>query len=410
MILWLLVNTTISLLALLFLLLNRDAPHRFRFHVCFMVLCSWLIPWNLVAGMLPVTTLPLPAISISDFSMQENIVVGGSGAGVSSSPVLENILPGLWTGLLALLVGIGCFRFLYSLHRQHGLIRRLKGGLSEKTIQVDQLPMIKSLPGYGGNLPPVRVQREMPGAFTTGFFKPVIWLHEELLDNSALETVILHELTHVTYHDNLYLLVLTFVESMFWWNPLALLLARRARNLQELGCDAACLQIYPGYRSNLNHLVLKLSKESSAGCSNPQALCSGMFKDVNFNVERVRQLNRRYIMLTKHYFTSGAFGVCAVLLIACTSVFSQDVNDAEREYSQEELAAIDANRSELERRAAEAEEEVGPVETEAGRYERRVRVGLEMYAEKLEQSWEELNEENERLATRLAELEQNSAE
>jgi hypothetical protein len=61
MITWFLTNVVLSVAVLLFCILNPYSPHRLRFLACFTALIGWLLPWQLLQGLLILPTeLPAP--------------------------------------------------------------------------------------------------------------------------------------------------------------------------------------------------------------------------------------------------------------------------------------------------------------------------------------------------------------
>jgi len=79
-----------------------------------------------------------------------------------------------------------------------------------------------------------------PSPMLMGFRKHVILLPEELPD-SALETTLAHELTHLRYGDPLLLLLCAIARSIHWFNPLMWVMMRHVRQTIEECCDHALL-------------------------------------------------------------------------------------------------------------------------------------------------------------------------
>lgn len=80
-----------------------------------------------------------------------------------------------------------------------------------------------------------------PSPMLMGFRKHVILLPDELPD-SALETTLAHELTHLKYGDPLLLLFCAIARSIHWFNPLMWLMMRHVRQTIEECCDHALLK------------------------------------------------------------------------------------------------------------------------------------------------------------------------
>ena len=69
-----------------------------------------------------------------------------------------------------------------------------------------------------------------------GFLHPVILLPDKMPEGS-LEAALSHELTHLKRKDTGYMLILTVVRCVHWFNPLVWLMVRTARRDMELCCD-----------------------------------------------------------------------------------------------------------------------------------------------------------------------------
>ena len=69
-----------------------------------------------------------------------------------------------------------------------------------------------------------------------GFLHPVILLPDKMPEGS-LEAALSHELTHLKRKDTGYMLILTVVRCVHWFNPLVWLMVRVARRDMELCCD-----------------------------------------------------------------------------------------------------------------------------------------------------------------------------
>lgn len=75
-----------------------------------------------------------------------------------------------------------------------------------------------------------------------GLIRPTILLNGEILAaHGQAEAIIAHELAHVIHHDWAKLILARVTTAMFWFNPLAWLLAREAHHLREEAADDAVL-------------------------------------------------------------------------------------------------------------------------------------------------------------------------
>ena len=82
-----------------------------------------------------------------------------------------------------------------------------------------------------------------PGVF--GVFRPVLLLPAGILkhvNDSELETILLHEIEHIRCKDNLIAFIHMFVEALFWFHPVVWWTGSRLVFERELACDESVLQ------------------------------------------------------------------------------------------------------------------------------------------------------------------------
>jgi len=83
---------------------------------------------------------------------------------------------------------------------------------------------------------------ELSSPISWGLMRPVILLNEEALDaRGEAEAIIAHELAHVARLDWAKLMLARVATAIFWFNPLAWVLAREAHQLREEAADDAVL-------------------------------------------------------------------------------------------------------------------------------------------------------------------------
>ncbi|MCL2117656.1 MAG: hypothetical protein FWH27_04420 [Planctomycetaceae bacterium] len=96
-----------------------------------------------------------------------------------------------------------------------------------------------------------RVRREVPALsgdqihvpLTAGIVRPVVFLPASMRQEEAdrLRLVFMHELAHITRHDVFWQLLTRMTLALYWWHPLAWLLAMHIRREREFACDDAVL-------------------------------------------------------------------------------------------------------------------------------------------------------------------------
>ncbi len=310
MLTWFLVNVVISLLALVFIALSNTAPHRLRFFAGFAALVAWLVPWPLVPDLLPMNMFSFELWRI------ERAVEAGSTRLTGVFPVIVEtravplarefiVLTVIQLCFIALTL-VGCVLFAWKVTAHRLLLRQLArqgGDGSWLWTRAGLAPVC-----------PVGIQREIAGAFSSGLLQPRIWVHGDLVQSPQLATLLRHEVTHILQHDNWYLLAITLIERLFWWNPIVWYLGRGTRELQELSCDELCQRANSDYPAELAQLMI----DSARGGLQPRMLALGanIFNTPNPNVKRIQLLQRSYPMLTRHILGAAVTAASAFLVVA----------------------------------------------------------------------------------------------
>ena len=74
--------------------------------------------------------------------------------------------------------------------------------------------------------------------YTVGIIKPKIYLPLISLTDEELYFVLMHEIQHIKFRDNLKRLFFLIIEAIFWWNPIAHISLNEFEMLAEIQCDA----------------------------------------------------------------------------------------------------------------------------------------------------------------------------
>lgn len=114
---------------------------------------------------------------------------------------------------------------------------------------------------------------------TCGVLRPLILLPQTARDwdESRLRAVLLHESAHVQRRDCLAKYVAQGARALWWWNPLAWMLATRLSHEQELACDEAVLSAGVAADAYAN-VLLEVAREGSSslllGCAMAYSRCA----------------------------------------------------------------------------------------------------------------------------------------
>lgn len=307
---WFLVNAVLSTLALLFVTLNASAPQRLRFVAGFIALLAWLVPWQLVPEFLP-QWQPFDfaqlernlAANTAEYSLRPVVIM------TTGLPLARNFFAFTWVqlGFIALCI-IGVVLFACHCCGHYLRLQRLRRNGEDGAAILQRRGLASPVP--------VIIQNEIAGAFSSGLFAPRIWIHRELTASTQLATLLHHELTHIRQHDNWYLLFITLVEKLLWWNPLVWLLGCQARELQELSCDALCQQASADYPLHLAELMIDNARLNPA--AGGLLLNANIFNSTNLNIKRIKLLQRSYAMKPRHLVSAfvtalGAFATIGIV-------------------------------------------------------------------------------------------------
>lgn len=311
---WLSINILLTVFVAIYLALTKCAPSRISFLVCFLMLITWLLPWSLLVDI-------IPPLGWGESTIGKIIPTGHLALSIPLYSPQKISLESWLFKTLILLSSVGIIKFAFILKSHDSFLSMLN--ISGKEVSAELVSAINL--GKIGSIPIVRSQKMVAGAFYTGFRYPTIWIHESLLNDKNIFMILFHELIHIKNNDNKYLWIMTFITSIYWWNPLVLWIESKARRLQELSCDEACSKAYPDYRNSLNDLIIKLSRTAEVETQEKQPLCAGMLHCKNFNVERVRLLKRSPIMKTRYYFASFLLALCSLGTVGLVTAQTQEL-------------------------------------------------------------------------------------
>ena len=309
-----LTNITLSAVCCLVLYLLRDASARIRLYVSIAGLVAWFVPWSLISMpslpnemaiqqvILPELTFAMPELPVPNL---EHRVVGNS-----ALPAL----PDNWW-LLAILA-IGLILFVFDV-RSYLKLRRY--WLDDSVVRND----LWQEAGFTKVHCDIRYLSGTGPGMATGLLQPTIWLSEE--HKGALQTILLHELTHIQQRDPSLLWALTLIRRLLWWNPIAYIAVTYARQHIELSCDERCKQQMPDdtYRISLIEILIKNHKQSPSS----DAVLGLSFKP-KFNLQRIYHLNEDKFMKNKDKATLAV----ATLLFGWVSLSNASYQNSEHQH------------------------------------------------------------------------------
>ena len=283
--------TAISIFVWLAVILLKNAPAKISFYLMMFALVSWFVPWQLLPESAPAAEQVDGWFELSPVDLQSPVLTMPNRAtpGHPLSVSLQWSEQFTWANLFGTLFVVGAAIFLRRFWQYLNAINSMnKHAVTE----------VSSISSAGKHM--VKVTQLQTPAIATGLFQPTIWIDAQLLQRPELASVLLHESTHIRQGDILWIWLICLTESLFWWNPVCRMQARRARQLLELRCDESCFhQFKQQYQMDLASLLLKpLSGSSTQYLAGAPIL--NVVNNKDFNMLRVKMLNKEKVMKLKH--------------------------------------------------------------------------------------------------------------
>ncbi len=241
----------------------------------------WPGYWLLALAMIvvPLAVPPLCELFSVD-SLEGGSIIGGItvplSAISSTLPVPETAGIPSWITLVcaAYIAGV-LVKLVGLLHGRHRLQALLAGTrpLANPELHGTLIESIRRMEPKRNITLRVTPQRTSP--FACGWLQPVIVLPAHLLETlsrAQLAMIVAHEAAHVRRDDAVAIFVLGLVRAIFWCNPFALALTRRARLAMELASDALALQSIPAARRDYARTLLDVLCAGSEDQTAPGAV------------------------------------------------------------------------------------------------------------------------------------------
>ncbi|VAW33414.1 hypothetical protein MNBD_GAMMA01-1798 [hydrothermal vent metagenome] len=290
-------NIIYSFIVFMYLYSLKTAPFRVRFRIVLLAMISWLLPYDLINNFL-----------VQDNSMVFSTTISGFNSGIRQIIVsqIDSETYLTFLNFIAAMTFIGFIWFMKD-------VLSLKIKLQKLSKEISLYKSINGIEIYKMN------NQEI---FTTGLIKPKIVIGEKYLNSPFTDSIIKHELQHIRSNDQWWLLLITLVQRLLWWNPIVYLLAHKGRELIELSCDQACKEESTDnqYQQDLAQILVQTNQES-----NP--LVSHFFGKDKFNIFRIKQLSKEFTMNTTHktlIFSTAFVPFVLMLLVITSSVSSEE--------------------------------------------------------------------------------------
>ena len=328
------VSILICLIFIIKFLSHKKLPAWWNYGIWLMLLIRMLVPLKL-EEYVNLSHL-FPGLSESTIFELPSITINATSSAYGGNLQIEKVLLPLW------LSGVILFG-AYTLIRNLNFWMTIKSRplLTDKRL-LDLLEECKSRMKIHTVLGVVITDKvKSPALF--GYFRPRLLLPEgtlEILNDTELAYIFMHELGHLKHHDLGISWLLSFMQIIHWFNPLVWLAFYQMRVDQETACDASVLSNIKYYQSvdYANAIIGFLEKFRQ---NRPLPALAGI-------METKSQTKRRIAMITdfRHYSrkkTVVAFvllvSICFIsLTISCVSGVSGVKRvDTLKEYTLEEI-------------------------------------------------------------------------
>ncbi len=151
--------------------------------------------------------------------------------------------------------------------------------------------------------------------FTFGIFRPVIFIPEAILssENPAfLESIIAHEMAHITRFDDLWIFLQNFVQIFYFFHPFVWLTNSRIHLLRECLCDSLVLSRKKITLSSYGQGIINVLKLNLFG-TDGIVLLPGFGSQKKKIIYRIKNLNGGYSMTKLHLL----FKYLVLIVLGC---------------------------------------------------------------------------------------------
>ena len=273
----------------------RNAQPRLRFRIAFLGVMLWAIP-------IPMITIPVSKPQNEGYyNFFYELAV--SPAGITTPQASGFTFSLMWVFVALSIAGLAFWQL--SLVNHHRQVAQLKRTSRDGNHLWEELGLIAA-----GDL------RIIPGtgAMTTGVFKPVVFIGEAHVEGDELESVLVHEGTHIRQNDNAWIFGINLLERFFWWNPLLLYLSARARFYIELSCDQICRARLglDRYRTALAEMMLR-----SIGLATPisSPLVAPLVALRKENIQRIKVMDKPFSTPARSALALSIFAVICTAMV-----------------------------------------------------------------------------------------------
>ncbi|MBO4459181.1 MAG: hypothetical protein J5778_00820 [Clostridiales bacterium] len=236
----------IAVVMLIRLLLEKKLDKRLQYYLWIPVALRLLLPFSIESELsllnlfAPATDNDVSKIVISNDTLVKEVAISHAGevSHVVRALSVTDVLLLVWIAGVAV-VGIftlvNNLRFTFKLKKGRRLFAsELSKVLCDSGINKDLLDILEL-----EQMPAIYVSDNASSPCAVGIISPSIYLPTWVMDTPEdLRYILIHELTHIKHHDNLFAFFLSLCCTIYWFNPLVWVMGCSARFDRELACDA----------------------------------------------------------------------------------------------------------------------------------------------------------------------------
>lgn len=163
--------------------------------------------------------------------------------------------------------------------------------------------------------PRLAVNGQISGPFLAGIVHPCIYLPENSYTPNEIRLVLEHELCHYKRKDLWYKLLLNTVSTVYWFNPLLLVMRREAERDMETLCDAA---VSAGKNRDEKLQYSRVILKTAVNMQGRKSFLSSGLNDGSLELER----RLRTVMNGETYKRGFILALCTVLVFTAGNLLT----------------------------------------------------------------------------------------
>lgn len=296
-------------------------PKTFQYYMWFPVIIALILPLS-EAAVPPVWSRPVSPVGaahdlaqwIADTALEKpvNTVLAPqpeSGQETMQTavhaPAAAAILVGIWQSGMLLTLGYhvaGYVRYVRKIRRFNKCAGR------------QEAELLRVLSG-GGHTPRLYQNAFVATPVLIGVLHPEMILPDKKYEETELQSIFLHEMTHMRRHDIAVKWLLVFAGALHWFNPVIHCVCREINRACELACDEAVIKKYDNdQKQHYGDALITVAADTVRGI--PASIT--MFEDKKNLKERLEAIMRHRDFSKKTVFISGillGIVICATLCI-----------------------------------------------------------------------------------------------